>query len=170
MKKMFLIIYYLIGKNLPSSSFVFGTFSKKFRGFLIKQIFDYVGENVNVEKNVFFGSGKGFKIGKNSGLGLNSRLQGPLSIGENVMMGPEVMIFTQNHNYNRTDIPMIEQNNSEREPVNIGNDVWIGARAIILPGVNIGDGAIIAAGAVVTKDVESYTMVGGVPAKIIKRR
>lgn len=59
---------------------------------------------------------------------------------------------------------------NEYSPITIGNDVWIGARVIIMDGVNIGDGAIIAAGAVVTKDVEPYTIVGGVPAKTIRKR
>ena len=85
-------------------------------------------------------------------------------------MGPDVQIYTRNHRYDRIDIPMYEQGESEIKEVKIGNDVWIGARSIILPGVTIGDGAVIAAGSIVTKDVESYAVVGGNPAKIIKYR
>ena len=65
---------------------------------------------------------------------------------------------------------MIKQGNSETKPVIIENDVWIGANVIILPGVTIHEGSIIAAGAVVTKDVECYTIVAGNPAKVIKKR
>jgi len=86
------------------------------------------------------------------------------------MMGPDVMIYTQNHRFDRIDIPMIEQGNTEPKPVVIEDDVWIAARSIILPGVTIGKGAVIAAGAVVTKDVPPYTVVGGVPARKIKLR
>ena len=86
------------------------------------------------------------------------------------MMGPDVMIYTKNHNTERTDIPMIEQGNTQPRKVTIGDDVWIGARAIILPGVTIGQGSIVAAGSVVTKDVEPFSVVGGNPARVIKVR
>lgn len=65
---------------------------------------------------------------------------------------------------------MMEQGSSETQPVTIGNDVWIGRRAIIMPGVTIGDGVIIGAGAVVTKNIEPYMVAVGVPAKAIKSR
>jgi len=80
------------------------------------------------------------------------------------------MIYTSNHRFDRTDIPMIDQGNTEPKAVVIEDDVWIAARAIILPGVRIGKGAVIAAGAVVTKDVPPYTVVGGIPARKIKSR
>lgn len=86
------------------------------------------------------------------------------------MMGPDVMVYTQNHRTDRVDVPMIDQGNSEKREVIIGNDVWIGARSIIMPGVKIGEGSIIAAASVVTKDVMPYSVVGGVPAKLIKMR
>lgn len=84
-------------------------------------------------------------------------------------MGPDVTILSQTHNIERTDIPMGKQGMREAEVI-IGNDVWIGMRSIIMPGVKIGDGAVIGAGAVVTKDVLDYAIVGGVPARIIKYR
>lgn len=100
---------------------------------------------------------------------MNGSVHGPLRIGENVMMGPDVTILSQTHNIERTDIPMGKQGMREAEVI-IGNDVWIGMRSIIMPGVKIGDGAVIGAGAVVTKDVPDYAIVGGVPARIIKYR
>ena len=109
-------------------------------------------------------------IGNNSGIGINAFIQGPSSIGDYVLMGPDVQIYTRNHKYDRVDIPMYNQGESEIKKVNIGNDVWIGSRAIILPGVTIGDGAIIGAGSIVTKNVEPYAIVGGNPAKVIKYR
>lgn len=67
-------------------------------------------------------------------------------------------------------VNILEQGTDEDKPVYIGNDVWIGRRAMIMPGVHIGDGAVIAAGGIITKDVPPYSVVGGVPAKVIKYR
>ncbi len=86
------------------------------------------------------------------------------------MMGPDVVIFTMNHRADRTDIHMGAQGMTEKRKVIIGNDVWIGQRVMIMPGVTIGDGCIIAAGAVVTKDIPPYSIAGGVPARVLKSR
>ena len=95
---------------------------------------------------------------------------GPVMIGKDVMMASEVIILTANHTFDRLDIPMRLQGARDVKPVRIGDDVWIGMRSIILPGVQIGRGAVIGAGAVVTKDVPEYAVVGGNPAKVIKFR
>lgn len=84
-------------------------------------------------------------------------------------MGLDVTILTHTHNIERTDIPMGQQGMRISEVV-IGNDVWIGMRVIIMPGVKVGDGVVIGAGAVVTKNVPDFAIVGGVPAKGIKYR
>jgi len=86
------------------------------------------------------------------------------------MTGAELLIFTSNHRTDRLDIPMGGQGMTESRTVVIGNDVWIGARVIILPGVHIGNGAVIGAGAVVTKDVPDYEIWGGNPARFLKSR
>lgn len=96
-------------------------------------------------------------------------VHGPLEIGDNVMMGPDVVILTHTHNIDRQDIPMGHQG-SRIAKVTIGNDVWIGMRSIIMPGIKIGNGAVVGAGAVVTKDVPDFAIVGGVPAKILRYR
>lgn len=169
-KKLFLILYYGIGIHLPTSDARLSLGAKKIRRWMCRNIFDCVGKDINVEKGVFFGSAHEIRIGNRSGIGLNARIQGPLVIGNECMMGPEVMIYTRNHQTKSIDIPMMDQGETESQQVTIGNDVWIGARVIILPGIKISDGAIIAAGAVVTKDVEPYAIVGGTPAKVIKYR
>lgn len=135
-----------------------------------KHLFDSCGDNINIEKNANFGNGMGIVIGNNSGLGINCKVRGPLTIGDDVMMGPDVMIFVSNHKTSCTDIPMRLQGSTSRKRVIIEDDVWIDARVIILPGVKIGKGSIIGAGAVVTKDVPQYSVVAGNPAKIIKSR
>ena len=76
----------------------------------------------------------------------------------------------RNHAFDRTDIPMNQQGFTPEKPIVIEDDVWIGARVIILPGVHIGTGAVVGAGAVVTKDVPDYAVVGGNPARILKMR
>lgn len=85
------------------------------------------------------------------------------------MMGPEVVIYTRNHSHRKDEL-MIGQGYEETKPVVIGDDVWIGRRAIIMPGVKIATGTVVGAGAVVTKDTEAYSIVGGVPAKVIGYR
>ena len=109
-------------------------------------------------------------LGDYSGIGVNAKIYGTCVIGKYVMMGEDCTIITRNHAFQRTDIPMMYQGFEEEKPVYIGDDVWIGDRVTILPGVHIGNGCIIAAGAVVTEDVEPYTIVGGVPAKKIRNR
>ena len=109
-------------------------------------------------------------IGNNSGVGINANIQGDITIGDNVMMGPEVAIYTVNHCTERIDIPMNVQGITPEKPVVIGNDVWIGTRVIILGGVKVGTGSIIAAGSVVTKSIPAYTIVAGVPAKVVRVR
>ena len=86
------------------------------------------------------------------------------------MMGTDVTVITRNHRHDRTDIPMMEQGFEEEQPVVIGNDVWIGDRVVILPGVHIGSGSIIGAGAVVTKDIPDNAIAAGVPARVIRFR
>ena len=81
-------------------------------------------------------------------------------------MGPDVMIMTGNHRFSRIDIPMIEQGYSEMKPVTIADDVWIGARVLLLPGTNIGRGSIIGAGSVVKGEIPEFAIVGGNPAVV----
>lgn len=95
--------------------------------------------------------------------------RGGLTIGNDVLVGYYSIIMSSTHNYDNPDIP-IRLQGSRRAPVMIGNDVWLGARVIVLPGVSIGDGAVIGAGTVVTKDIPPYVIAGGIPARIIGQR
>lgn len=110
------------------------------------------GKNIKIGKNVFINSGCKFQD------------QGGIEIGDGTLIGHNVIIATLNHNLSVKD-----RGNIILKPVKIGKNVWVGANATICHGVNINDGAVIAAGAVVNKDVESNTVVGGIPAKVIKK-
>lgn len=162
-----LFVYYLIIIHLPASNNRYFFFIRKLRFFFAKYIFNSIGSNITIEKGANFGTGEGIVIGNNSGLGVNANVRGPLIIGDNVMMGPDVVILTTNHLYQDSGLPFTIQGSVTKKVV-IGSNVWIGCRVIILPGIIIGDNCIIAAGSVVTKNVESNTLVGGNPAKFIK--
>ncbi len=114
---------------------------------------------------------KNIKIGERVSINRNTMItaKAPIEIGNNVSIGPNVVINSGNHNFSRKDIPICNQGHTV-ENITIENDVWIGASAIILAGVTIGVGSVIAAGAVVTKDVEPYSIMAGVPARLIKKR
>jgi len=165
-----LTVYYCFARHLPASDGRFGGWTRPLRRWITKALFRRAGGNINIEKGAYFGDGSQIEIGDNSGIGVNCRACGPIKIGDNVMMGPEVIILTISHKYDRLDVPMLEQGHNSPEPVSIGDDVWIGTRAIILPGISIGKGAIIGAASIVTKDVPEYAVVCGNPAKVIKYR
>ena len=115
--------------------------------------------------------GEGLKIGSNSNIGPYSYIGCSvyIEIGDNVMISPRVSIYAENHVFNSTAIPM-KQQGVNKQFVIIGDDCWIAANSIILAGVTIGKGSVVAAGSVVTKDVPPYSVVAGVPAEIIKSR
>lgn len=115
--------------------------------------------------------GAGLVVGNRSSIGAYSYLgcSGPIRIGDNVLMGARVTIIAENHNFADLTRPIHGQGTNRRGVV-LGNDIWVGACATILDGVTVADHSIIAAGAVVTRDVPPYSIVGGVPARLIKSR
>lgn len=129
----------LTGKKIDDSFRLFPPFYTDF------------GKNITIGKNVFINSGCHFQD------------QGGITIGEGSMIGHNVVLATINH-----DLEPKNDRKNHYAPIRIGNHVWIASNAAVLPGVSIGDWAVVAAGAVVTKNVLPYTVVGGVPAKVIK--
>ena len=131
----------------------------------LKEMLTKCGNNVKLREGVTILNPDKVKLGDNIDIAENSFLMGKggITMGNYVVIGNNSIITTINHK-----IGGIYYNNTEYREIIIGNNVWIGARTVILPGVKIGDNSIIAAGAVVTKDVPSNVIVGGVPAKIIK--
>lgn len=105
-------------------------------------------------------------IGDHTRIGLHNTVIGPVAIGSHVNLAQGVVVTALNHRFDRKDVPIDEQG-VETRPVTIDDDVWIGANAVVLPGVHIGRHAVVAAGAVVTHDVAPCTVVGGVPARVL---
>ncbi len=128
------------------------------------------GTDINVEYGAFFGTGERITLGSRSSIGINARIHGPCEIGDDVMMSPAVVIYALSHAFEDTSVPMIDQGFLPPRPVIIESDVWIGTRSIILPGVRIGQGSIVGAGAVVSRDVPPYSIVAGNPAKVVRSR
>lgn len=162
------LLYHLIAIHMPMSFSKPNFGSRRMRQFCAKLMLPDCGKWVNIEKGVHFG--EGLKIGNGSGIGAYSMIPGDVTIGENVMMGQECLMYTRNHQFADVTVPMRKQGMQESNPIVIGNDVWIGARVIILPGVHVGDGAVIGAGAVVTKSIPPYEIWGGNPARFLKSR
>lgn len=130
----------LTGKQIDSSFRMFPPFYADF------------GKNITFGKNVFVNGGCHFQD------------QGGITIGDNCLIGHNVVLATINHDLNPAN-----NRKNHYVPIKICDNVWIGANVTVLQGVTIGEWAVVAAGAVVTKDVEPYTIVGGIPAKFIKR-
>lgn len=131
-----------------------------------------VGRFAMIRPSGYYGHeiGEGLNIKDDSNIGAYNYIgcSGYIEIGEKVMLSPRVSIYSENHNFADISIPMKEQG-TERGEIVIEDDCWIASNSIILSGVIIGKGSIVAAGAVVTKNIEEYSIVGGNPAKLIKK-
>lgn len=136
-----------------------------------------VGNNVTIKANTIIDSGlvqdigEGLVIGNNVGISQNCFIQvsGKLIIGNNVIIGPGTSIFSENHNHGDSETEINKQG-VVRKGVTICDGVWIGSGVVVLDGVTIGESSIVAAGAVVTKSVPAFSIVGGIPAKLIRLR
>jgi len=136
------------------------------------------GDNVSIARDsilfctgVVAYRGKGITIGDRTGMSARAYLagQGGIAIGTDVIMGPNVQIFSENHLFNDLSLTIKEQG-VNKQAVSIGNNCWIGAGSTILAGVTIGDGCVVAAGSVVNKSFPANSVIGGIPAKLLKIR
>jgi acetyltransferase-like isoleucine patch superfamily enzyme len=158
------------GKNLIIDDNVYIN-ALSFDGIVIKN-------NVSIARNctlictgVIAHKGKGIVIGNNSGINAGAYLggQGGIEIGDNVIIGPGVKIFSENHNFSDCNLNIKDQGVT-RNGVFIDDNCWVGAGVTILAGVTIGAGCVIAAGSIVTKSVAPNSIVAGVPGKVLKKR
>lgn len=137
-----------------------------------------LGSNVSISKftvievtGVVSDLGVGFVIGDNSNLGDYSFVgaAGGVRIGQNVLIGQRVSFHSEDHVFDRVDVP-IKAQGVRRRGIVVEDDCWLGAGVIVLDGVTIGQGSVVAAGSVVTHDVSPWSVVGGAPARLIRRR
>lgn len=128
-----------------------------------------VGDDVEFKYSCHLEVNNGITIGSGTHFAPFCVLYGPLEIGDNCAFAAHCTFACVGHGYERTDIPMVKQPSTAKKTV-IEDDVWFGANVVVVGGVRIGRGSIIGAGAVVTKDVAPYSVMGGVPAKLIRKR
>lgn len=169
----FLIVYYGFAYWLPNFDARFlGKFSNALRVLCVKNIFDYVGNGVNIGRKARFGNGRKIWIDSRSNIGANCLVPNNIIIGKDVMMGPNNFFFGNfTHNISDTSRPMIDQGFKmiEGNP-EIGDDVWIGRECLFMPCLKIGSHSVVGARSVVTKDVPERVVVAGSPARIVKER
>jgi maltose O-acetyltransferase len=140
------------------------------RHWIGRRMFNNLGENSGFRDHNIFADGRNIEIGNNFISGRYNYFGGGfIKIGHDVLMANFIIIETTNHFFSDISKPIRTQG-FRRLSVEIEDDVWIGNRVTILPGVKIGKGAVLASGSVVTKSVEPYCVVAGVPSKVIKRR
>jgi len=142
----------------------------RLRRLFYKFYFKKVGRNSIFNVGVHFEVPEKIVIGNNCSFNKGCWISGGggIELFDDILIGPNVIIHSANHNFSTINIPFRLQGHTLKKVV-INSNVWIGAGAIILPGVTIGRNSIIAAGAVVSRDVPENTIVGGVPAKVIKK-
>jgi acetyltransferase-like isoleucine patch superfamily enzyme len=139
--------------------------------FFLRCVGAKVGNNVVFYPGVWIAPGRNLVLGDNVDLALDVLIttSGGVEIGERTLIGYRTQIISGNHKV-PSQGGRIFGSGHEYAKVKIGSDCWIGANCIIMPGVSVGEGAVVAGGSVVTKDVDAFTIVAGVPAKLIKKR
>ena len=138
------------------------------RAFCGRLILSHCGAGVKISRGAQLS--RDISLGNDSDIGPNAYLHGTITIGDHVLMGRDVKIITSNHRSRDINIPIKHQGWTEPRPVVIEDGVWIGSNVIILPGVHVGMGAILGAGAVIREDVPAYAIMVGNPAHILRYR
>ena len=168
MKNIYLVLYYLLINKIPNSTFPGGVIFNKIRRFFVKKIIK-MGSNNTFQRNVYFGNGDNVVIGNNCQINDNIRLDN-VKIGDYVMIARDCIFLGKGHEFNDINRPMNEQGINVSRQTIVENDVWIGLRVIIMPGVVIKSGSVIAAGSLIANTTVKNGVYGGVPAKLIKIR
>lgn len=166
-RKVFYLLYNLVGKSLPRTYMPYSFGSEIIRQYFIAGFIDSCGDNLKVQSNVLLSPF--IEVGDNVQINENCRIRANVKIGSNVLIAPNVNLISENHEF-RNPSMLIKDQGDILGSISIGDDVWIGINAVILPNVSIGSHAVVGAGAVVTKDVPNYAVVGGNPARTIKYR
>lgn len=169
---MFARLFFALLNQIPMiSGHWSGRWIRSVKNRTAKRFFGRCMIDSNIRPKVTLRNSHNIYLGAKSSIGDKSRIIATerVEIGDGVLMAPEVVILTENHRI-ATKAKILDSG-TEKKSVTIGDDVWIGTRAIILPGADIPDGCIVAAGAVVPgKTYPAYSVIGGVPAKVIRQR
>jgi maltose O-acetyltransferase len=164
-----LALYYGIAARLPGRP-PLAKLSSRFRALLCRRFVAEAGELINIGSHVHLGTGANVRIGNRSGIGRGSEIHGGVTIGDEVMLAPHVVVLALNHRFDRLDVPIGRQGDRPLMCPRIEDGAWIGLGAIILPGRTIGKEAVVGAGAVVSSDVAPYDIVAGNPAQVVGSR
>ncbi|MFW6275797.1 MAG: acyltransferase [bacterium] len=171
MKKFFRLLVYFFYiaffRGTPEDYRPYALFFPALRRWLVNGFVSKAGRKIRVKSHADISPY--IEIGDYSELGTRCMIHSNVVIGNYVIMGPDVKIYSRNHRAERLDTPVALQGKHYLKTF-IGDDVWIGANVVITAGVTVGSHVIIGAGAVVTKDIPDYAIVGGVPAKVLKYR
>jgi maltose O-acetyltransferase len=162
--------YLLVARHLPWGPRPFGHASRRVRASLGRQMLDVCGSDVNIEHGAWFGSGKGIELGDRSDIGMDALVMGPVTIGNDVMMGPRCVILSNRHAISSVTEPMNRQGFLPDLRVVIEDDVFVGAGSVILAGRRLGTGSVVGAGSVVAHDVPPWSVVAGNPARVVRWR
>jgi maltose O-acetyltransferase len=166
-----LALYYGLATRMPGyRRRPGGELGRRCRRWCCNHLFEFAGTGITVEPGVHIGDGRAVRLGDRSGLGYRVQIYGGAHIGAGVMVGPEVVFLADNHRTADLTRPIGDQGYTEFAPATIEDGAWIGTRAILLPGRRVGEGAVVGAGAVVTRDVAPFTVVGGNPARVLGPR
>lgn len=168
MRRLFLMIYYIVASKLPDYAFPGGLLFNAFRIWLLKRIIP-VGKHCRIQRQVYVGNGNNISIGNHCRINDHVKLDN-VKIGNYVMIARNTQVLGKMHKFDDLSTPMVLQKELTQQQTVIEDDVWIGLNVIIMPGLYIKKGSIVAAGAVLTKDTEPFGIYGGVPAKLIRFR
>lgn len=164
-----LVAYRTLGMRLPHTFWPGGRAFSEARRLLLRGMGCRVGRGCDLEPHIDVGFRPRITVGDRCQINQRTSIRSA-RIGSHVMIAPGVVVLDRQHHFDRLDVPMAEQGASPRQMATIEDDVWIGQNAIIMPGLTIGRGAIVAAGAVVTRSVSAHAIVAGVPARVIGER